>query len=766
MSLRLRLLIVIIAAALPTTIASLITGSINRGIQADVGELRRDAQLVIRAEDVTGSTLEIELSPAGAGPRRPVQIDRLPRERRPKLRGPIEAVDPKSGTITLFGVALFQQLGADGKPTTESDAGDEPLRVGQRIEASCSIDSNGRWKLRKIKSKDLKPEDKIKGTVSVASNHSDGGVNLDIHGIRLKTVATDRINVPRGPLYRHETAARMSLTTQESLAAAHDLIKSRYLKREARTDAEKAARKSDIDEIEERISDAFDDLDTFWKELNRDAETEIATAKNAGASARATSESKRKEDLLAPLITSLNDLRAHLDTLRTTTSDLLAAQEILQNKVESTVRKSVLPRLRALELHAEEQLNDDLKTIAVRAQEASRLTLVTTILGALIAMTLGVLFSRTISKPVSALESAAQRIGTGDLTARVDVPSKDELGHLAETFNRMAVRLATSTVSLDNLNDVVESLAGGLFIVSPEGTITTVNPATLAMLGFSKSELEGRPIRDLCADLSVLTFCRGQDRLFLTKSGARIPVSFSAAPLGGGGADFRGFVCLAEDLSERKAMEAALKNSVAEKDLLLRELHHRVKNNLQVITSLLDLQSREIKDAKALEKFQESQDRIRSMALIHEQLFGARDLEMVDLRVYLGLLVGHLGQSHIDPPERVRLETHIEEIRLDLDRALSCGLIVNELVTNAIKHGFPGTVGGTIKVSCTSVDGRILLEVADDGMGFRENRVNQSETLGQTLIRDLAAQLGGEVILVREPATRFVVTFPVEEPTS
>jgi two-component sensor histidine kinase len=138
---------------------------------------------------------------------------------------------------------------------------------------------------------------------------------------------------------------------------------------------------------------------------------------------------------------------------------------------------------------------------------------------------------------------------------------------------------------------------------------------------------------------------------------------------------------------------------------------------------------------------------------------------MVDLRVYLGLLVGNLAQSHVDPPDRIRIDTHIEELRLDLDRALSCGLIVNELVTNAIKHGFPGTVSGTIRVSCTHVESRILLEVADDGMGFREQRNSSQETLGQTLIRDLAAQLGGEVVLVREPATRFVVTFPAEAPT-
>jgi two-component sensor histidine kinase len=223
-------------------------------------------------------------------------------------------------------------------------------------------------------------------------------------------------------------------------------------------------------------------------------------------------------------------------------------------------------------------------------------------------------------------------------------------------------------------------------------------------------------------------------------------------------------VCLALDLTERKRMEVELRRSLAEKELLLREVHHRVKNNLQVISSLLDLQSRGIADPLSLERFQESQDRIRSMVIIHDQLHRTDDLESVDLRAYVELLVQHLADAHVDPPGRVRLRTRLDELRIDLDRALACGLIVNELVTNALKHAFPEKATGQVTVTCRArPGGQVVLEVCDDGRGFAGDPAGEVATsLGLSLVSTLTRQLRGRLSTSSQGGgASFRVEFPL-----
>ncbi len=220
-----------------------------------------------------------------------------------------------------------------------------------------------------------------------------------------------------------------------------------------------------------------------------------------------------------------------------------------------------------------------------------------------------------------------------------------------------------------------------------------------------------------------------------------------------------GTVYVARDISARKRAEEELRRSLGEKEVLLKEVHHRVKNNLQIISSLLNLQGEELEDADAARRFRESQNRIRSMALIHELLYRSDDLSGIDFAEYVERLVQHIVNSYGPQAHRVESRLEIEARPLSLDCAIPCGLIVTELVANAIEHAFPDGAG-TVSVRFRSDDGRRHLEVRDDGVGLPpELDPEQAATLGLRLVTALARQLGGEYLFEVEGGTGFRVSF-------
>ncbi|MBK7877287.1 MAG: PAS domain S-box protein [Planctomycetes bacterium] len=770
MSLRLRLFLVILAVVVPTSVANLVSNAIDRSIQRRVDELRREAHRPLDPAGLRGHALEIEGTLGADGVLAAHRLEELPRERRPKLRGRIQAADAEAGVLTLYGIPITVTAETEGL----AEAGGFPWKPGQRVEASCRIAADGTWIARKVKSDDVKASDKVKGVVTAAHGRADGGADLELSGIRIRTQPGAVLAVSRGPLHRMETATQMTAAVQDGLAAAHELVKTRFLRREAKGDAARvAALKAESELLEERVLDGYEEFANLLAEFRTDAEDELAAAERAGRADELLAERARVERFIAPLEVESAEYEAGVQRLIAASgAELEGAQAFLAGTLEPTLRKDVLPRVHALELDAEEALNEDLETIGERSASAARWTLATNAVGLLLALSLGWFVSRSISRPVLELEAAARRVGEGDLSARVGIRTGDELGALADTFNRMAVHLSASTVSIGQLNAVIDSMAGALFLLGPDGAITSVNPAAAALLGYEADALVGRSFETVSpGDGARAALAVAQERgtvaselAFVRRDGRTIPVSFSAAVLRGDGRAVRGYVCLAEDQTERKRMDEALRRSLSEKELLLRELHHRVKNNLQVISSLLDLQSREISDPRALEKFQESQDRIRSMFLIHEQLYGASDLRQVDVRVYLGLLVENLAQAHVDPPGRIQVAVEIEDLRMDLDRSLSCGLIVNELVVNAMKHAFGPADHGTITVACRTEGDQYVLSVRDDGRGIHADQLGSDERLGQSLVRALCSQLHGTLAVSNGKGATFRITFPVRLP--
>jgi PAS domain S-box-containing protein len=286
-------------------------------------------------------------------------------------------------------------------------------------------------------------------------------------------------------------------------------------------------------------------------------------------------------------------------------------------------------------------------------------------------------------------------------------------------------------------------------LMAPNAWLGVVYPEDLPLLLDVLEELQaGYPVH--------------YDARLLTKSGGPLWVRTYMKPE----LDPRGSVVriygATQDITARKTAEEKIRESLREKEILLKEIHHRVKNNLQVITSLLDLQSGVIRDREALTAFHESRNRVRSMALIHEKLYRTDDIARIDMGRYTEDLVQSLIGSY-GAAARVRGWVGMTDIFMDLDMAMPFGLIVNELVMNSLKHAFPDGREGWVRVALERVGGGMAtLSVEDDGIGFPEGiDVTSLSSLGMTIVMTLVRQLKGEMAIRGETGTRVTVTFPM-----
>ncbi len=317
----------------------------------------------------------------------------------------------------------------------------------------------------------------------------------------------------------------------------------------------------------------------------------------------------------------------------------------------------------------------------------------------------------------------------------------------------------------------------GVAQVAPEdGRFRRVNRYLCEMLGFEEAELLARSYRDVAADEDadrdvavMVDALKGErpsyavERQWRKKDGSTVWVTVNASPVQDGST--RSYLVLVvKDISQRKRAEEVLTRSLREKEVLLREIHHRVKNNMQVVSSLLNLQARGIPDPQSREVFEESQSRVRAMALIHEVLYSSGDLSRIDLPRYLRALAVSLGEMYGGDSDRIRVNVKVGDIDLGLDETVPCGLVIHELLANSYKYAFPNGRAGKIDIEGTQdPDGRVRMVVRDDGVGMPPDvDPATAGTMGLQLVKGLIeSQLSGDVEVERSGGTCFRFSFPV-----
>ncbi len=223
------------------------------------------------------------------------------------------------------------------------------------------------------------------------------------------------------------------------------------------------------------------------------------------------------------------------------------------------------------------------------------------------------------------------------------------------------------------------------------------------------------------------------------------------------------YTLIVRDITGRKKTEEKIEASLKEKEVLLKEVHHRVKNNLQIISSLLNLQSNYIQDKEALEVFKESQNRVKSMALIHEKLYQSGNLSQINIRDYIKDLSAKLFASYRHDAKNIKLNLNVEEIFLEVDKCIAVGLILNELISNALKHAFANKTGGELGISFFKDDSKLILEISDNGIGFPEDfDFQNTETLGLQLVFSLIDQHDGTIEYDKKNGTKFTISLNIK----
>jgi len=318
---------------------------------------------------------------------------------------------------------------------------------------------------------------------------------------------------------------------------------------------------------------------------------------------------------------------------------------------------------------------------------------------------------------------------------------------------------------------VFENTGTSTLIIEENNTISLVNHEFEKLSGYSKEEIEGKRswtefvVKDYLERMEEYhrlrridpnTAPQSYESQLIDKQGNIKDIFITVSMIPG---TKRSLVSLL-DLTAQKKAEHKLKESLKEKEILLREVHHRVKNNMQVISSVIGLQSEYTGDKDVIEMFDDSKNRIRSMALVHEKLYQSENIAQIDFAEYLKSLTGELIDTYEVKTENIQIKINVDKVLLDIDTAIPCGLIINELVSNSLKHAFPDNRKGELGITFISDDKNFRLIVCDDGVGFSNDLdFTNTETLGLRIVNTLVAQLDGDIQLDRNKGTSFEITF-------
>ncbi|MHA1969295.1 MAG: PAS domain-containing sensor histidine kinase [Candidatus Hodarchaeales archaeon] len=319
---------------------------------------------------------------------------------------------------------------------------------------------------------------------------------------------------------------------------------------------------------------------------------------------------------------------------------------------------------------------------------------------------------------------------------------------------------------------LINQINDAVYIVDTNtGGLLDFNDVACKMLGYTRKELLNMKVPDICLSITdqniwdmKLKETKEKGHLILEgdqrrKDGSSLTVELNIKYISHEKNDY--LTVIARDITERKKAEELVKASLKEKEVLLQEIHHRVKNNMTVISSLLKLQSDKIKDEQYIDIFNSSIDRIKTMALIHEKLYESQDLAKVNFNNYLKDMINNMLMSCGLNSQKVAFKTDVQDITLGVDTAIPCGLIINELVSNSIKYAFPEGKEGEIKVSLRrNGTAEVKMTISDNGVGMPEDvDFRNTDSLGLNLVNTLVKQIQGKMELNKEKGSKFEITF-------
>ncbi|MCJ7754081.1 MAG: PAS domain S-box protein, partial [Thermoanaerobaculales bacterium] len=359
------------------------------------------------------------------------------------------------------------------------------------------------------------------------------------------------------------------------------------------------------------------------------------------------------------------------------------------------------------------------------------------------------------------------------LLVRVSNPLVTELQVRTRLLEETVAALGRSE---EHFRSTYELAGVGIAQLALDGKLSNVNQRICEITGYSAEEIKGLSFQEITYPEDLDTdreYARqllvgeierySTEKRYIRKDASVIWVNLTGSLVRDGDGNPQHFIAVVEDITARRDAETALKRSLDEKEVLLREIHHRVKNNMQVISSLLSLQAANIDDARLRKLFMESQGRVRAMALIHEILDDSGDLSSIDVKKYVSRLVASLTRMFGTDAGRTRVTVESQDVTLGIDAMVACGLALSELITNSLKYAFPDGRHGEISIRVFSVpEGGIKLVVRDNGIGLPADLdIRATKTMGMGLVVSLIEkQLRGQLEIESSQGTCFTIVIP------